>query len=196
MRMLIFFLSIILGICLILSTSPADAQLAFGTPDIYQVTIIKFEISSNNGGSYTEIGSGGLIFNIAAANAGTQVGTYFSGGSPLSPSTTYNRMKVTINCTFQLRGCVNTVCTRAGTDQPGGDAPAVEGSYTIPVAQVPDCADGQATFESPEGQISCTTEADGGLQSTMKFDVTNGLALFALPNTLGPGSPTVTFTCP
>lgn len=201
MRIPIFFLLIFLAIGLHLSASPADAQLT-GTPDVYKVTINKFEISSNNGTTYTEIGSGGLIFNIAAANAGATVGTYFSSGSPLSPSTTYNRMRVTISCTFQLRGCVGALCTQVGTDQPGGAAPAVEGSFAIPVSQFPDCAAGQFTAQSPaEGQTGaitgCTTGTDGGLQATMKFDVTNTLVRDSpFTNTLRPGSPNVNFTCP
>ncbi|HEV8540670.1 MAG TPA: hypothetical protein VGQ60_05860 [Nitrospiraceae bacterium] len=197
----IFFLLIILAIALNLSASPAEAQLT-GTPDIYRVTINNFEISSNNGTSYTEIGTGGLTFNIAAASAGATVGAYFSSGSPLSASTTYNRMRVTISCTFQLRGCVGALCTQAGTDQDGGAAPAVEGSFAIPVSQVPACAAGQFTSQSPaEGQAGaitgCTTGTDGGLQATMKFNVTDTLVRDSpFTNTLRPGSPNVSFTCP
>jgi len=201
MRMPTFFLLVVLMIGLTFAPSPAEAQLT-GTPDVYKVTINKFEISSNNGTTYTEIGSGGLTFNIAAASAGATVGSYFSSGSPLSPSTTYNRMRVTVSCTFQLRGCVGTLCTQAGTDQPGGAAPAVEGSFAIPVSQNPDCAASQFTAQSPaEGQTGaitgCTTGTDGSLQSTMKFDVTDTLVRDSLvTTTLRPGSPNVTFTCP
>lgn len=200
MRMPIFFLSVVLAIGLNLSPAPANAQ-TLGTPDIYQMTINRFELSSDNGATYTEVGSGGLIFNLAAVNAGAQVGTYFSGGSPLSPSTTYNRMRVTISCTLTLLGCAGGVCTRAGTDQPGGAAPAVEGQFTIPVAGVPECATGQASFQSPaEGQagaISCTTAADGGLDVTFSFDVTDRLVLAnPILGTLEMRPPNASFTCP
>ncbi len=190
----IFVILIILLIGCHLAPSSADAQLATGQPDVYQVTINKFEMSSNNGGSYTEIGSGGLTFNIAAANAGAQVGQYFSSGgtSPLSPNTTYNRMRVTVSCTFAIRGCVTfggQQCTQSGTTVPGG-APAQTSSITMP-ADV--CPGGQEVqFESPPGAVSFTTDANGGLSLTINFNTATALALYTA-TFIGPGQVSVAF---
>ena len=169
MPRLTFFAFIFIVIGFYLIPSVADAQLATGQPDVYQVTINKFEMSSNNGGTYTEIGSGGLTFNIASVSAGAQVGQYFStGSSPLSPNTTYNRMRITVSCTFAIRGCVTfggqSRCTQSGTNAPG-NPPSAQTSITMP-AQV--CPNGQSVqFESPQGQVSFTTNASGGLEMTI-----------------------------
>lgn len=194
MPLVTFFAFIIILIGFHLAPSPADAQLATGQPDVYRMTINKFEMSSNNGSTYTEIGSGGLTFNIAAVNAGAQVGQYFSSSSsPLSPNTTYNRMRVTVSCTFAIRGCVTfggqSRCTQSGSNAPG-NPPAVESSITMP-AQA--CPNGQSVqFESPQGQISFTTNATGGLSLTMNFNTATALALWA-PTIIGPGSISVSF---
>lgn len=197
MPMPAIFAFIIMLIGFHLTPSPVDAQLATGQPDVYRMTINKFEMSSNNGSSYTEIGSGGLTFNIAAVNAGAQVGQYFSSGSsPLSPSTTYNRMRVTINCAFAIRGCVTfggqSRCTQSGSNAPG-DPPSAESSITMPAAI---CPNGQTVqFESPPGQVSFTTNANGGLELTMNFNTATALALYS-PTFIGPGSVSVSFTQP
>lgn len=180
MRMRTLFVLVSLVIALNFAVSPA-AAVTNGTPDVYKVTIKKFEISNDNGTTFTELGSGGLIFDIAAVNAGAAVGTYFSSSAPLLANTTYNRMRVTVNCTFTLKGCVGASCTQSGTNAPGA-APAVESSFTIPVSA---CPTGEFVSTSPA--VAFITNASGGLQLTMKFDVTNALALYAAGE-LGPGS--------
>jgi hypothetical protein len=194
-RLIIFTFVMLIGFHL--APPSVNAQLATGQPDVYQVTINKFEMSSNNGGSYTEIGSGGLTFNIAAVNAGAQVGQYFSSGgtSPLSPSTTYNRMRVTVSCTFAIRGCVTfggQQCTQSGTNVPGGP-PAQTTSITMPVSVCPNQTEVQ--FESPEGQVSFTTDANGGLSLTINFNTATALALYAA-DSIGPGNVSVSFSQP
>jgi hypothetical protein len=194
-RLTVFaFLIMLIGFHL--APSPVDAQLATGQPDLYQVTINSFEMSSDNGSNYTEVGSGGLTFNIAAVNAGAQVGEYFAGGSPLSPSTTYNRMRVTVSCTFLIRGCVlsggQQRCTQSGSNAPG-DPPAATSSITMPTDVCPNGQ--QVQFESPEGQVSFTTNAAGGLEMTMNFNTATALALYT-PTVIGPGNVSVSFTQP
>jgi len=194
MRMPILFLLAMLVFGLTFTAPPADAQLATGQPDVYQMTINKFEMSSDNGSTYTEIGSGGLTFNIASVNAGAQVGTYFSSSaSPLSPSTTYNRMRVTVSCTFSIRGCVSfggqDRCTQSGSNAPG-NAPAATSSITMPAAV---CPNGQTVqFESPTGAVSFTTTNTGALSMTMNFNTASALALYSL-TVIGPGSVSVSF---
>ncbi len=193
MPMLTFFAFIIMLIGFHLAPSPACAQLATGQPDVYQVTINKFEMSSNNGSTYTEIGSGGLTFNIASVSAGAQVGTYFSSGSTLSPSTTYNRMRVTVGCTFAIQGCVTYLgqerCTQSGSNAPG-NAPAATSSITMPTDV---CPNGQTVqFESPQGQVSFTTTNTGALSMTMNFNTSSALALYS-PTVIGPGAVSVSF---
>lgn len=189
------FIFILIGFYLI--PSLADAQLVTGQPDVYRVTINKFEMSSDNGSNYTEIGSGGLTFNIASVSAGAQVGQYFStGSSPLSPNTTYNRMRITVSCTFAIRGCVTfggqSRCTQSGTNAPG-NPPSAETSITMPAQVCPNTQSVQ--FESPQGQVSFTTNASGGLEMTMKFNTATALALYS-PTLMGPGSVSVSFTQP
>ncbi len=129
------------ALCLVMRVGQAEA--ASGSADgTYTVTITKVEVSKDGGTTYTTIFSGSQDINIASVNAGA-VAAGLANGVTVE-SGTYDRVRVTIGATLQVKGYVNNGATTIYTDgttfstnvgganTPGGNY-AVS-TFTIPVA--------------------------------------------------------------
>ncbi len=87
-----------------------EAQAATGdAAGIFTVTVTQVETSKDGGSTYTTLFSGSKSINIASADAGAVAGSLASGAT-LSAGT-YDRMRVTIGSTLQIKGFVNNGAT-------------------------------------------------------------------------------------
>ena len=172
------FAVFILSFCLLPSLSFARDcpryALACGAAVTYNVTMNKMEVSTS--GSSTNavtIVSSPQTFDIAAANAGAVVGSWFSG-TTLAPGT-YNWMRRTVSRTFTAKGYLtyrgNVYYTSSNPDTAtygrgtnlravaagtytfvGSDAPA---DYAVVSFSIPDPPGG---FSLPTGMTMTSTE--------------------------------------
>ncbi len=119
------------------------AHAASGNADgTYTVTITKVEVSKDSGTTYTTIFNGSQDINIASVDAGA-VAAGLANGVTVDAGT-YDRVRVTIGSTLNVKGYVNNGATTIYTDgntfstniaaanTPGGTY-AVS-TFTIPVA--------------------------------------------------------------
>ena len=159
-----------------------------GTPNIYNVTLKKFEIR-NTAGTWVVIKEGDQTFNIAAANAGAQLGSYASGNFPVGG---YNRFRVTVSATFGIKGFVydsgagrtyyttasasNSVAGNVGESSFGADYDTYSFTLTsMEGAPAGDSlADGKITHEEED---AFTITAGQDFERTLYVDVTGTLQL-------------------
>lgn len=156
-------LAVVWSTCFSLAMAEAGSGDADGT---YTVTITKIEVSTDQGTTYTTVFSGSQAINIASVGANTVAAGLVSGAS--LDAGTYDRLRVTIGDTLQLKGFRNTgggatdytngttFNTVAG-DSAGSDY-AVS-SFTI------DAANRVQTFT-----ISIVVKPGGSPRCTVKFD--------------------------
>ncbi len=82
---------------------PLEAQTR-STPTTYQVSIQQVELCEDSACNISVVlGSSTRSFDIAAQNAGSQVGSY-AGTSGLTAGTTYSAVKVTLSRSIELAG--------------------------------------------------------------------------------------------
>lgn len=134
-----------------------------GAPDIYEVTMNQLEVSTS--GSETNaitVVTTPQTFDIAQANAGAVVGSWFSGTT--LPPGTYNWMRRTVSRTFSGKGYVNAnnfdwyTCSSPDTANFGSETNLcreAEGTYTFVGSDVPsDYAEVTFTAATPPVGVS------------------------------------------
>ncbi len=88
--------------CLVCSALP-PAPVDTGTPSVYKVTVKKFRISSDGGTTWATIKDESVEFDIASADVGAAVGSFFAG--TFQPGT-YNMIEHTPGATFKIKGYI------------------------------------------------------------------------------------------
>lgn len=172
-----------------------EAQAASGDADgTYTVTITLVEISKDGGTTYTTLFSGSKAINIAAANAGA-VAAGLASGVALPPGA-YNRLRVTLGSTLQIKGYVNNG-DATGTLYTNNDADGFD--LNTSAINTPGSDYAVSTLSIPEANRvstmtpSITVPAEGSPATVqINFDTTG--VLTASGNTPSLGAPTVTIT--
>lgn len=193
------------------------ADYVEGTPEKYQVTLKKVELSKDGGVTWVTVGTGDLPFDIASqGTAGAVVGAYISNVS--LNAGVYNKMRATISRSFVIKstssgvvqqtggGYTNsgqTLYTAAGTyTTTGGGSTAASGSRdeqtvvcpssgTLPTGITYD-ATNDVFLDTRDISFTVTDKTTAG-NVLIKFDVTNALRLYP-DATFYPMPPTVTVT--
>ncbi len=107
------------AVCVATFCAPPSFAQSAGVATTYQIQIQKVELCTGNGGGngcdnpYV-VGSAASTFDIAAAAAGAQVGSYASSLTPPA-GTTYTHMRVTLSRFFTIAGAVSSVAGAGGT---------------------------------------------------------------------------------
>lgn len=171
---------------LFIATDLFAQKVTTGTPSIYKVTMIKFEMSQNNGTTWFTVADSQVQVDIASVNAGERVGSWVSGAAV--PLGTYNRMRHTVSATFVMRGFVyyNTTnrtyfTTPNGSSSVAGNVTDTtlmanfgEQSIVLP-ADTPGVSGGQIVAEETD---NLTIAAGTSFTERITFDVSNTLALY------------------
>ena len=168
------------GLCCDVSRTEAASGDAAGT---YTVTITKVEISKDSGTTYITIFEGSQAINIAAANAGA-VAAGLASGVTLDTGV-YDRVRVTLAATMQVKGFVNSGANTLYTD---GDTEDGAGASTSsnPGANSPGANYAASTYTIPAPSrinvktASITVEAGG---KSMTFTVSSSTHLLAKGST-------------
>ena len=182
-----------LGLCCGVGRAEAASGDAAGT---YTVTITKVEVSKDSGTTYTTIFEGSQAINIAAANAGA-VAAGLANGVTLEAGV-YDRVRVTLAATMQVKGFVNSGANTLYTD---GDTEDGMGASTSsnPGTSSPGASYAASTYTIPEPSrtniktASITVEASKPTIVDIAFD-TSGTLSETNPNAISPSAPTVTIT--
>jgi len=177
----------------------AQTKVATGTPEVYIVTLNGLQVSSDGGATWTTVNDQSLTFDIASVTAGATVGNYASTSLPAGA---YNRVRPTLSATFTMRGYVNYAgntyfTTAAGVSNVAGtetDTDNMPGYANMDII-IPGYTAGQnlSTADVPAMNVSMTIVQGTSQQVTIKFDVTNKLALYDDLD-LYPDTPVVTAT--
>lgn len=190
------------------SLPPGYTLRGSAQPAEYTVTMKKFEVSQDNGTTIVTIKDTTSSFDIASANAGATVGSWFAG-TQLQPGT-YNWSRRTVDATFHMQGYVtysgNTYYTSTNTVDGPHVNHVASGSFD-PNSPPADYAAVDIDAGAPGGGASDLVDTDtshpitiavGGTTTiSLTFDTNNTLML--LEDTGGtfyfmPAQPTVTFT--
>lgn len=178
------------GVTLCVMMRAGDAAAASGNADgTYTVTITKVEVSQDSGTTYTTIFSGSQDINIASVNAGA-VAAGLANGVTVD-SGTYNRVRVTIGSTLQLKGYVNNGATTIFTDGStfstnGAAADTPGGTYAVSTFTIP--ADSRVSVNT----TSINIQQGGSPTVAVAFD-TSGV-ITQSGGTPSVGAPTVTIS--
>jgi len=182
----LFFNSLII---LMVGTSLTFAALGDqGPASVYKITITKFEIY--DGTFWTTLIDGSSVtIDIAAVDAGSVAGSFFTGLNVADG--TYTQVRVTVSNTFAISGNVGglyTLSTKTmGACDTGAEADEVECSIDVPGAGLP----------APTADVLPTTltVTDGVASHKIRvnFNVSMAIEEVAGP-TLIPATPTVTMT--
>jgi len=185
------------------AADPPDPD-ATGTPTAYKVTLSRFRISSDGGTTWTTIKEEDVEFDIASADAGAAVGTFFA--STFQPGT-YDTIEHIHSATFKLQGYI--------IDAVGGDdyytsTTAANGTASTASFDVnnPPSDYGEATITiygySEGDSLPAETETvnivivkDATQKINIDFDVSNTLALYDIglgSYQLMPAPPSVTIS--
>lgn len=176
------------------------ASAATSTPDGYQITVQKIEVSADSGASWHVLGSGNVTMDIASVSSGSQVGAYISGA--VLPDGTYSQIRTTISNQLTLRGSVvqdaginngQTFCTDDDGTPSTGACTAEDQSFSI----VTDTGFGSnltlsgSTIQILETSSSFTIFSDSDeIVFVVDFDVSNALVIEA-DDTVHPAAPVV-----
>lgn len=185
-------------LCICFFASVADAATA--TPDGYQITVQKIEVSADSGATWYVLGSGDITMDIASVSSGSQVGAYISGA--VLPDGTYNRIRTTISNQLTLRGSVvqdaginngQTFCTDDDGTPSTGACTAEDQSFSI----VTNTGFGSnltlsgSTIQILETSSAFTIFSDSDeIVFVVDFDVSNALVIEA-DDTVHPAAPVV-----
>ncbi len=175
----------------------ALAQISIYSPSmVFRPTIHKVELSRDGGSAYVTLASGPLSVDVASVGAGSRIATYLSNASTvLYPSTTYDRVRLTLGCGIGVKGNITDPGTGTiyYTTSSGGtttSGPAAEGTFNIGAnyaSYTSTCTSASQNFEQVI-PTSLTTDGDGGLSFTIKFD--EGGLFLRFPSG---GTPTLSF---
>ena len=185
------------------------ADYVEATPEKYQITLKKVELSKDGGNTWVTVGSGDLPFDIASAAAGAAAGNYISNTS--LEAGVYNKMRATISRSFVIKseaaGVVQQVGAYTNSGQilytmTGGGSTTTAGSRaeqtvvcpsggTLPTGITYDAAQ-DVFLDTRDISFSVSDKTTNG-NVFIKFDVTNALRLYG-DATFYPMPPTVTVT--
>lgn len=176
----------LLVVCALVATSLAPAviaqtQRATGKPTVFKVTVTKVELF--NGTSFVTVFTGSAQLDLVAAGTGTA----FPGVAGLTlPAGTYTQVKVTFANQFGVRGALafgGVTWHATSTAVPGTSNAAAQASSDPTQA-------GEATLLNPDWGVlgatvtqtitvpAITVGPATHYQPTVKFDVSNSLALW------------------
>lgn len=171
--------------------SPAQTIVATGTPTAFKVIIKQFELSSNGGQTYTTVYQGDLEVDLATVNVGSFAETIAQEVSIAAGA--YDKGRITVSCTFKLKGSLTHQGTTFVTTASGGTstnaADLAEGTLEVPDG-FGGCSGG--TFQEAE-DLSLTVIAGLPKVVSVDVDVTSSLALYQIGPflLLGPAPPSV-----
>lgn len=182
-----------LGVVLVLAApSPAPAQTA--DPDVYSATVRRIQFFKSSTPASNALPDHARVadveIDLRSFSAGAVAATY--GTVPLSPGT-YNVVRVTVSCTFKLKGSLTSGGTTFFTTATGTSVvgPATEGTFTAPS---PPCAqDPYGVLGSvivTDAQISFQVGGAAPPAAKITFNTTNTLQLYP-GGQLGPSAPKV-----
>lgn len=212
-KLLILSLSACLILCVNVIAYAADYVEA--TPEKYQVTLKKVELSNDGGSTWVTVGSGDINFDIASKNAGEVAGTYISNVNV--PAGTYNKMRATVSRSFVIKtdstGVVQqtgeqftnsgqTLYTRSGTYTTTGGGSTTdsnsrdEQTVVCPTTNLPSGITYDSTndvfYDTRDVNFTITEKTTNG-NILIKFDVNNSLRLYP-DATFYPMPPTISVT--
>ena len=173
-----------------LALSTARVEAASGNADgTYTVTVTMVEVSKDSGTTYMTVFSGSQSINIASVSAGAVAAGLVSGVT--MDVGTYDRIRVTIGSTLQLKGYVNNGATTIFTDGStfstnGAAADAPGGTYAVSSFAIP------AGSRTSTTTVSIPVQPGGAPTVSVAFD-TSGV-LTQSGGTPSVGAPTVTIT--
>ncbi len=184
-KMLIFLLFIcISNLCFKINSFAQPASVATGTPEIYKVTMKKFEISQD-GTIWVTVADTEMTFDIASVSAGSKVADWTSNA--VIPNGTYTRVRPTVSSTFRMKGYAyygttnrTYFTTPSGISSVAGNVTDISlmtnyGEQDITVPEGGSCTGGQCV--NTENQ-TFVVQANQTSRKRVRFDVTNRLGLY------------------
>lgn len=173
-----------------LALGAAQVEAASGNADgTYTVTVTMVEMSKDSGATYTTVFSGSQSINIASVSAGSVAAGLVSGVT--MDAGTYDRVRVTLGSTLQLKGYVNNGGTTIYTDGStfstnGAAADTPGGAYAISTFTIP------ANSRTDINTVSIVVPPAGSPTVNVTFDTSGVITQSGgVPSV---GSPTVTVT--
>ena len=173
-----------------LALGAARVEAASGNADgTYTVTVTMVEVSKDSGTTYTTVFNGSQSINIASVSAGAVAAGLVSGVT--MDAGTYDRIRVTIGGTLQLKGYVNNGATTIFTDGStfstnGAAADTPGGTYAVSSFAIP--ADSRTSTQT----VSIPVQPGGAPTVSVAFDTSSVLTQSG--GTPSVGAPIVTVT--
>ncbi len=162
---------------------------AYGTPEIYKVTLHKVELYNSVTDSWVTVCEDDLTFNIASVNAGEIVGGYVNS-KPI-PEGTYTQERITVSRTMSIKstttiGITNYYTTATSISGPNGTQAVVASTnasqYTEGTVKTPSVSQGPRYtvtgeyFTDTHNLPSSIVVKKGILKKVrIKFNVTNAV---------------------